>query len=239
MLQGRLHDDDLQLASDRAETNSFVTFPRNLSPFNKELDMALHASWIHGTTFRAEWIGDTLFRVVGGRWDGSTGEVPWSDINGLPRGWGTTFRGKRSEVTGFGGARTAGPFDPANPFQYSLKGYWFHAAVPTPIILFDRRSRLLTVFVLWTSTAGVRPAAVHVWHGPSRIAALGVNAAAAGTGRSGAGGLPDLVNGVSRFALPAPVRVLFPINISVGVTFANDGDITFHAAGADFDDLGS
>jgi hypothetical protein len=99
--------------------------------------MALHAMWVHGTSVRAEWVGDTLNNVSGGRWDGSSGDVAWSNVNGLPRGWGTTFRGKRA----FTGS-TVGPFHAETPFQYGQKGYRFHFAIPTPVIVADRRARL-------------------------------------------------------------------------------------------------
>jgi hypothetical protein len=195
--------------------------------------MTLHATWVHGITVRPEWVGDNLQKVHGDRWDGTAGDVPWSDVNGLPRGWGVTFRGKHSLAVGFGGATTTGPFDPGNPFQYSQKGYWFHCAVPTPVVVSDRRSRLLRVFVLWEAGDGVAPVAVHVYDGLRRVAALPV--AAGARGLIGRGGLGDLQDGVTRFNLGAPHEVLWSVGISVGVSFDREGEITFVSAGADFD----
>jgi hypothetical protein len=194
--------------------------------------MALHASWVHGNVARAEWVGDTLHKVRGDRWDQSSGDVNWSDIVGLPRGWGVTFRGKRSEAIGFGGSRTTGPFHPETPFEYTLKGYWFHFPIPTPVFSAGRPATLQTVFVLWEGTTGVSPAAVHIWEGPSRIETIGF---ASGPGRSGAGGRSDLIDGITRFRLPTPHPPRWGISLSVGVSFEQDGDITFNAAGADFD----
>lgn len=194
--------------------------------------MTLHASWVHGTTCRSEWVGDNLAKVNGTRWDQSAGDVNWSDINGLPRGFGMTFRGKNSMTHGFGGTSTTGPFDAADPFRFSQKGYWFHFGIPTPVISAGSRARLLRVFTMWDATDGVLPLAMHVWDGPSRVATLPF---ASGRGRSGLAGTGDLVDGITRFNLPAPHTVIFGIGLSIGVAFQRDGDITFSTAGADFD----
>lgn len=192
--------------------------------------MALHAMWVHGTSVRAEWVGDTMHNVPGDRWDGSSGDIAWSNVNGLPRGWGTTFRGKRAVRSGIGGSLSVGPFHPETPFEYSQRGYWFHFAIPTPVIVANNRARLVRTFVLWETRAGVSPVAVHVYDGASRILATGV------TGGPGPASHPsDLTPGVTRFDLPAPRSVIFSIGISVAVSFAADGDITFFSAGADFD----
>ena len=195
--------------------------------------MALQAMWVHGTSFRSEWVGDNLLKVPGTRHDGSNGDVNWSDVNGLPRGWGATFRGRRSLFAGFVGAIHTGPPDVADPFRYSLKGYWFHVPIPTPVIRDGRRSTLLRVFVLWEATGGVSPAVLHVWDGPIRIEMFPFTHGA--TGRCGHNGVADLVDGVTRFNLPAAREVLFGLALSVGVYFQEDGNITFCTAGADFD----
>lgn len=189
--------------------------------------MALHAMWVHGNSVRPEWVGDTLWKVVGGRWDGSVGEVGWSDVNGLPRGWGATYRGKRTLSAG------NISFDPANPFSSSRKGFWFHFSIPTPVIVSDRRSRLMRVFVLWSAGEGVTPVAIHVWDGPNRLETLPVTTGTRGL--TGSGGLADLRDGVTRFNLQAPREVFWSLGVSVAVAFDRDGDITFVSAGADFD----
>lgn len=191
----------------------------------------MHAMWVHGIDVRSEWVGDNLRQVRGGRWDSSVGDVGWTDVTGLPRGWGMTYAGKRSVTGGLGGS-TTGPFDPADPFRFSQKGYWFHVAIPTPVILADRRSTLARVFLLWEGTDGVQPMALHVYDGIERVAALPF--APRARGLVGRGGHADLVAGVTRFDLPTPRSMLWSLGLSVGVSFLSDGEITFVSAGADF-----
>jgi hypothetical protein len=63
-------------------------------------------------------------------------DVPWSNVNGLPVGWGAVFQGKRE-------------FNADAPFSISQKGYWFHFAIPPPALVADKQNSLLGVFVLW------------------------------------------------------------------------------------------
>jgi len=195
----------------------------------------MHSVWVHGTSARPEWVGDNLWKVKGDDWSGGHEEIGWSDINGLPRGWGTTFRGKRAFTGGLGGS-TVGPFDPTAPFQYSQKGYWFHFPIPTPVITPNGRAALRTVFLLYEERTGAEVWAVHVFHGLDRIAAFGVDRhrmpPQQPTGRRG---FDDLIEGVSRFDLPSPHTMLFSVGISVAVAFTQDADITFISAGADFE----
>jgi hypothetical protein len=200
-----------------------------------EVKARVHQMWVHGTTVRPEWVHDNLQQVRGGTWDsaGQARDVPWSDVNGLPLGWGTAFRGRRAFTGGIGGS-TTGPFDPVDPFHYSQKGYWFHFAIPTPVMVYNGFSRLLRVFVLWEASSDVEPWAVHVWDGPTLVHAFSVTNPP-GLNPTGTRGLADLVDGVSRFELPAPHTMLFSVGISIAVAFINDGNITFFSAGADFD----
>lgn len=189
--------------------------------------MTLHASWVHGNAVRPEWVGDKIHQVQGDRWDESHGGIAWSDINGLPRGWGVTYRCTDSRNIGPLGAQVVAPVDVANPFHgITSKGYWFHFPIPTPVLVAGSRAQLLRVFVLWTATGDLVPAAVHVWDGPRRIATL-----EAGHQQSS----DTLILGSTRFDLPAPVPVRFGIGISFGVRCSVDSDVTFHSAGADFD----
>jgi energy-converting hydrogenase Eha subunit A len=197
--------------------------------------MALYANWVHGNAVRPEWIHDNLQNVSGQTWEGNNAAVPWTDVNGLPRGWGTTYRGKRALVSGFGGSLTTGPYDVNNPFRYSQKGYWFHVPIPTPVIDNGRRASLIRVFTLYNATPGVSLAAVHVYDGVNKIAALAPAFPRPASLPTGARGLIDIQEGVNRFTLPAPRQVFWGIGISLAVTFVNDGDITFFTAGADFD----
>jgi hypothetical protein len=85
------------------------------------------------------------------------------------------------------------------------------------------------VFVLWGTTAGVSPVAVHVFDGANRIHTTGV------TGSGPATHSNDLTPGVTQFDLSTPHSVIFSIGISVAVSFSADGDVTFFSAGADFE----
>ena len=189
--------------------------------------MSLHASWVHGNAVRPEWVGDKIHQVQGDRWDESHGYIAWSDINGLPRGWGATYRCSDSRNIGLLGAQVAAPFDVEHPFQgVTWKGDWVHFPIPTPVIVSDSRANLLRVFVLWTATGDLIPAAVHVWDGPQRVAAL-----PAGHEQSA----ETLIAGSTQFDLPAPIAIRFGLSISFGVQCRVDSDVTFHSAGADFD----
>jgi hypothetical protein len=193
----------------------------------------LQAVWVHGNTARPEWVHDNLLQVRGATWDsnGAERDVPWSDVNGLPRGWGATFRGRRAFTGGLGGT-TTGPFDPADPFRHSQKGYWFHFSLPTPVIVNGNRAALHKVFPLWSATGGARPWAVHVYDGVHRVAERAIDPNPPHP--TGANGLADLVEGKSMFTLP-PRHVFWSIGLSVAVAFESDGDVTFVSAGADFD----
>ena len=188
--------------------------------------MTLHASWVHGNAARPEWVGDKIHQVRGDRWDQSNGDIAWSDINGLPRGWGVTYRCSDSRAIGLLGAQDTGPYHPETPFEYTLKGYWFHFPVQTPVIAAGTRARLLRVFVLWTATGDLSLAAVHIWDGATRIATLPANSQQSAQ---------DLLPSGTQFDLPGPLPVRFGIGVSVGVSCTEDSDLTFHAAGADFD----
>jgi len=44
-----------------------------------------------------------------------------------------------------------------------------------------------------------------------------------------------LNSNVNRFDLPTPMNILWGLGITIDVNFTQDGEITFHALGADFD----
>lgn len=176
--------------------------------------------------------------MQGATWDSGAEirSVPWSDVNGLPRGWGATFRGRRAVLGGFGGSAAAAPFDPADPFRGSRKGCWFHFAVPTPVIVGGRPpSRLTKVFVLWEATGGAQPIAVHAYDAGQRFAPVAVSPLAPGeTAPTGRNGHADLREGKSMFTLGAH-EVKWGVGVSVAVAFPEEGEITFFSVGADFD----
>jgi hypothetical protein len=112
---------------------------------------------------------------------------------------------------------------------------FFHFSIPTPVILSDRRSSLLRVFVLWKGTGGF-PALlnVSVFDGPNSVGPISPIDPTQ-PGRDGTGGFGDLVVGATRFDLATPHSVKFGIGVSLGFGFSGgDTDLTFTSAGADF-----
>lgn len=115
-------------------------------------------------------------------------------------------------------------------FYYEVEGKantnnWFHFAVPTTVIVDDRRLRVGSVMVLFETLspdAIVRD--VHIYDGPDRIATYnGVNI----TGNAG----------FRRFDVPSHPAVKWGIGISLGVTFGGGTGsrvMRFKSAGCDF-----
>ena len=132
---------------------------------------------------------------------------------------------------GFGGARVVRPNPPESPFEgNTLKGYWFHFSVPTPVIESGVRSMLQKAFVLWQTTEGARISTIHLYDGPVRFYAHYFNHQA-GPERH----LDDLTENITMFSPPSLHSMRFALGISVAVTFETEGQITFFSAGADFD----
>ncbi len=184
--------------------------------------MALHAVWVHGNVARAQWVGDApIMQVQDRRFDGSVGGVPWTDIVGLPQGPRMIFRG-RDLSTGFGGSRVV-----------PQRTIFFHFPLPTPVIVRDQRARLLRVFVLWKADPSIALQSVNVFDGPRGVPVD--FSTPVGPGRDGTGGFADLIPGTTAFEVPSRPEVLFGIGISLGFGFGAEGNVTFTAAGADFD----
>jgi hypothetical protein len=195
--------------------------------------MSLHATWVHGTSVRPQWIADRLTQVRGDVWDAGNVNIPYSEFNGSPNGWGITYRGKRSMTGGLGGTTVVPDPTGANPFAGSQKGYWFHFSIPTPVIESGVRSVLQKAFVLWSAGANTQMAAIQLWDGSNRFYTHNFALNTRGENHSG-----DLTENKTMFTLPAPHSMLFGLGISVGVTFLEDSEITFFSAGADFDVAG-
>src|SRR5512144_3037752 len=96
--------------------------------------------------------------------------IQWSALLGERVGWGVIYRGQ----------------DNSN--------YWFHLAIPTPVIMNDRRARLIRAMVLYTTDPQLQLRSVHVWDGPNRIFTR--------DGLSVGGANLTLVDNVTSFALP-------------------------------------
>ncbi|GAA4636922.1 hypothetical protein GCM10023196_088680 [Actinoallomurus vinaceus] len=71
---------------------------------------------------------------------------PFVDVNGLREGFGAYYYLKEGQSN------------------------WFHIAIPTPVIVEDRRATLGRVMILFSVTAQFGALrSVHVWDGPNRI----------------------------------------------------------------------
>ncbi|TMQ03969.1 MAG: hypothetical protein E6J90_17850 [Deltaproteobacteria bacterium] len=186
--------------------------------------MSLHAVWIHGNSARAQWVGNNpLQQVTGGWFNGSTTSIPWSDVVGLPTGPGVTYRGAD---------QSHGPFgSQVVPQPISL---FVHFPIPTPVIVRGVRAHLIRVFVLWKADHGATLAFASAFDGPVGLN-VGFSAPQSG-GHDGTRGVPaDLVEGMTQFTLRAPREVLFGVGVSLGFSFFANANVTFTAAGADFD----
>ena len=102
---------------------------------------------------------------------------------------------------------------------------WFHFAIPTTVIVDDRRLRVGSVMLLFdtqSSDAVVRD--VHIFDGETRIAVHN------GVNLSGNAGF-------RRFDVPNNPPVMWGVGISIGVNFGNGSGsrvMRFKSAGCDF-----
>jgi hypothetical protein len=168
--------------------------------------MVLQKSFIHGNSIIAERVGGATITSPGPLL--SPDGIPWSDVVGLPRGWGKTYRGKSNEEV------------------------WFHAAIPTPAIDSSRQVRLNTVFMFFETEANNRSfmKEVQVWDGKVRITQI--------PNLTSQGDLSMLQGGVNAFdpreANGALHSMQFGLGISMLFRFNEEAEITFFSAGADF-----
>jgi hypothetical protein len=136
-----------------------------------------------------------------------------SALLGYPQGHGITFRGRDG------------------------KSNWFHFCIPTPSFRDEtpnqpgghRWAQLRKVFVLFEAQRGVSLSAVHVWDGSRKMFAKG---------NLGLGGNHTEVDNTNQWLIQgADVKpeVRYGIGLSVEITFADVGEITFVSAGADFE----
>jgi hypothetical protein len=162
----------------------------------------------------ASWVHGTAFAPAERPANGlsNVNGVSWTDVVGLRQGGGTTFQGQAGHNN------------------------WFHVSIPTPVIVNDVRARLKQVFVMFqcgdpnaqaAQNAGANVTDIHVWDGPNRIHTFG----------------PFLLFGEHRFRLdtsntlvmPAAREISWGIGLSVRVQFSAQTQVTFAAAGADFE----
>ena len=175
-------------------------------------------SFIHGNAIVAERVGGgaSIGPISAGPLTAihsSEGPVWWSDITGLPQGWGKTYRGKADQLD------------------------WFHAAIPTPSFTFPpgdgsfHVARLQTAFIFFNAGEGCFISDIHFWDGIDAIQLL--------QNQNITGNHPREEVGVNTFNPLDTNGAMHPMNaglgISVGVHFRSEADITFFSAGAEFE----
>jgi hypothetical protein len=172
----------------------------------------MQAMWVHGNTAVAQFVGGLNFTSPGtvGHETTQVGGQNWTDIVGVPQGPGKIFRGRKGTTN------------------------FFHFCIPTPVILNDRRHRLDRVFVLYSADSEVKVTNVLVFDGPRLIDRATLPAPPLGPPRDGTHGFADLQENVTLHKIEARPEILFGVGISVQVSFDQEGNITFTAAGADF-----
>jgi len=181
--------------------------------------MVVTSSWVHGNSAMLQYPGG------GGPFPYWTGNPPsqmhhvtdadqthpWTDSFGLRKGRGATFTGQANQSN------------------------WFHFSIPTPPIFSGKQVCLQQVFVLFNADPGVEVDLVMAFDGPNSIGLL-MNTPNGLSGRhDGTNGRADLVEGETLFSTEERPAVLWGVGVSVHVSFhVNNGNITFTAAGADF-----
>lgn len=158
--------------------------------------MTMQAMWVHGNSASIQLNG--FGRGPGEDING----LSWTAVEGLRLGWGVQYRCQDNS------------------------GYWFHFAIPTPVILNGVHAHLRRVMVLFTADPGVTLGSVHVWDGPSRVFAQ--DALAIGGANLG------LIPGRNSFDIPDR-SVNWGIGISMLFNFADPGSVTLHTAGVDLE----
>ncbi len=130
--------------------------------------------------------------------------IPWTAPNGLRLGKGVVYRCQ------------------------DHSSYWFHFAIPTPVIKDGNRAKFLRAFVLYLADPGVTLGSVHVWDGANRI--FNRDGLAVGGDHSAA----PLENDINMFVLPK-IEVFYGVGISVLFNFTDAASVTLYSAGIDFD----
>jgi hypothetical protein len=160
--------------------------------------MAIQAMWVHGNSAVIE-LTDR------GRGSGEDiGGLPWTALQGFRSGPGVEYRCQDNSQ------------------------YWFHFAIPTPVIDDGVPARLRRVTVLFTAGRSVTLTSVHVWDGPGPSPIFTMD----GLGIGGAN--LELIDGRNSFALPNKA-VHWGIGVSVRFNFADSDNVILHSAGVDFE----
>lgn len=163
--------------------------------------MPLHSMWVHGHSATIQ-LDEPRGRGPGEDIDGHA----WTAVVGFRSGLGAVYRGQDNSR------------------------YWFHFAIPTPVLHQDRRARLHNVTVHFNTDQGVTLSSVHVWDGHTRVFTKD---------RLAIGGLNVSRIAGSNFFGPdegfPQQEILYGIGVSTLFHFADPGNVTLHTVGVDFD----
>lgn len=143
------------------------------------------------------------------------------------RGWGAFFRGNPS-VLDAASHHWTGP---------AAVSHWFHASLPTPVIVDGVRPRLTRLFLFYQADqAWLRQ--VHLWDAARRVHGFDLS------GVNATGPHHHEIDDLNTFRLDEPRTIRFGLGISVQVEFQRGqlsnlqrggGEVLFSAAGADFE----
>jgi hypothetical protein len=168
----------------------------------------MYAFFTHGVNVAAETAGGSSVTSPGPLT--TVSGIPWTDVLGLPQGFGKTFRGK------------------------SNQSVWFHAAIPSPALINAQIVVLRDVMLNVRMDAGCRIDQIHVWDGGINVARLG----AAGALRLSGDLTGDFVSNRNRFdvrnADGSYHRIGLGLAVSMLVRFDQEANIRFNAVGASF-----
>jgi hypothetical protein len=137
-------------------------YPNKRKETQKEGNMTLYASWVHGNSFLLERVG-------------APRALDRSSVR-------DAFRGGSGDIVGFGGYGGAAClrigwaarfviYDTGNGNLRKSGSFWCHYAIPTPVIEAGKRAEADTVLINYESTDinQISISAVHVWDGNKRI----------------------------------------------------------------------
>lgn len=167
--------------------------------------MAIHTLFTHGAAVVAEKAGGGSVTSPGPLTQ--VGGVPWSDVLGLPQGFGKTYRGKRDSQV------------------------WFHAAVPTPAQIGSQLAVLNQVLIQGLLASGARLISLHCWDGGTninRLNGLNITGDLRGDFVSGRNSF-DIRNPDGSFH-----RMILGLCVCMEIHFDLEADVRFDSIGAAF-----
>lgn len=171
--------------------------------------MALHTSFIHGVAVVAESAGGGNISSPGPLTH--VNGVPWSDVLGLPQGFGKTYRGKAGS------------------------NVWFHAPVPTPVHIVGQLVTIDDVFLSINLGGGASLISLHCWDGGNvinRIDGLALTGDLRGSFVGGRNSF-DIRNTDGSFH-----RMVLGLCVCMLIRFQSESDVRFDSIGASFQSPG-